>query len=290
VPTEKRQRQKQGRQSQRQAAVAAQRRAERRRKIVSIVLVIAFVAAGAAGIFGLLTRSSDDDKTTTTTPTTASGPSPEKVPPVAAGAKLSGDTPCPKPDGSSPRTTQFEKAPPMCIDPAKRYTATFDTSAGKVVVPLDTKTTPGTVNNFVVLARYHYYDGTAIHRTDPSIDIIQGGSPNTQDASDPGPGYTIKDEGDPKSRHYVPGDLVMARSQGTDSGGAQFFFVAGPKASALDSQGTYVTFGHVSEGLEVVQQILASHMDYPAGDPNAQLGGAPAKAVVIKTVTITEET
>ena len=40
-----------------------------------------------------------------------------------------------------------------------------------------------TANNFIVLARYHYYDGTSMFRTDTSIDIIQGGSPHTQDAS-----------------------------------------------------------------------------------------------------------
>ena len=51
-----------------------------------------------------------------------------------------------------------------------------------------------TANNFIFLAGYHYYDGT-VFRTDTSIDIIQGGSPHTQGASDPGPGYTIKDEG-----------------------------------------------------------------------------------------------
>ena len=54
--------------------------------------------------------------------------------------------------------------------------------------------TPLTVNNFVTLARWGYYDDTLLFRTDPSIDIIQGGSPHTNDNRDPGPGYTIPDE------------------------------------------------------------------------------------------------
>jgi cyclophilin family peptidyl-prolyl cis-trans isomerase len=155
-------------------------------------------------------------------------------------------------------------------------------------VALDTRDTPGTTNNFVVLSRYHYYDGSAIHRTDPRIDIIQGGAPSAQSASDPGPGYTIPDEKCPPCS-YHEGDLVMARSSGPNSGGAQFFFGAGPKVSGLDGdgtsgQGTYVIFGHVTKGLDVVKKILALHPE----DPNSQLGGYPKRPVIVKNLTIRE--
>ena len=83
--------------------------------------------------------------------------------------------------------------------------------------------------NEVLGYRYRYYDGSRIFRTDTSIDIIQGGGPTTNSPSDPGPGYTIPDEG--KGFKYAAGDLVMARSQGPNSASAQYFFVAGPKAS-----------------------------------------------------------
>ena len=53
---------------------------------------------------------------------------------------------------------------PVSIRP-RRYTATFDTTAGTVDVKLDTTTTPNTTNDFVVLARYHYYDNTTLFRT-----------------------------------------------------------------------------------------------------------------------------
>ena len=113
----------------------------------------------------------------------------------------------------------------MCIDPTKTYTATFNTTEGKIVVSLNTSSVPQTVNNFVVLSKYHYYDGSSFHRIDQSIDIIQGGSPTTQDIADPGPGYTIKDEPASKFKtdasgnltgpynNYTAGDLVMARSE-----------------------------------------------------------------------------
>ena len=87
------------------------------------------------------------------------------------------------------------------------------------------------VNNFVVLARYHYYDGSAVFRADRSIEILQGGAPTTNTASDPGPGYTIADECGPFT--YVAGQLVMARTAQPDSAGAQFFFTAGGRPFCL---------------------------------------------------------
>ena len=170
-----------------------------------------------------------------------------------------------------------------CLDPGATYSAVFDTSEGEVRVELDTTGTPGTVNNFVNLARNGYYDGTTLFRTDTSIGIIQGGSPHTNDPSDPGPGYNIPDEG--SGYTYAPGQLVMARSAGPDSGSAQFFFVAGPDASLLDSQGTYVVFGTTdAEGLDVLESILDLNVD----DPASGLGGAPSRTVSIDEVTIEE--
>ncbi len=193
------------------------------------------------------------------------------------GETITGATPCPKTDGSEKRTTVFAKAPTMCIDAAKSYTATFDTTEGTVVVALDTKNTPNTVNNFVTLSRYKYYDTSFIFRTDVSLDIIQGGGATNSDS----PGYNIKDEG--TGFAYKAGDLVMARSSAADSGGGQFFFVTGPKASVLDSQGTYVTFGQITQGLDVVQAIQALN----AGE--GDLGGAPSRPVKINSVVITEK-
>jgi cyclophilin family peptidyl-prolyl cis-trans isomerase len=265
VPTEKRLRQREGR-AVRQAELQQAQRKRKQRTQVIIVVVVVVLVVGALFIASRGRGQSNVDTSATT----------------AVPAKLTGATPCPKADGSSPRTTGFAQPPPMCIDPAKTYTATFDTTEGTITVALDTKRTPNTTNNFVVLSRYHYYDGTNIFRTDTSIDIIQGGSPTTQNASDPGPGYTINDEGGKFT--YSPGDLVMARTSQPNSASAQYFFVAGDKASALNSQGTYVTFGHVTQGLDVVQKILGMNKD----DPSSGLGGAPDPPVTVKTVTIKE--
>ncbi len=198
---------------------------------------------------------------------------------------------CPAEDGSSPRFLLFDGPHEMCIDVAQTHVAVFDTSEGEIRVTLDTENTPGTVNNFVTLARWGYYDGTTFFRTDPSIDIIQGGSPRTESLTDPGPGYTIPDEPqldlDAETGvltgpyEYLPGQLVMARTQSPDSSGAQFFFSTGPNTSLLDSQGIYVVFGMAdAAGLEVLQRIIGLHV------PGESFGGAPSRTVTVNSVTI----
>lgn len=248
-------------------------RRKARTKVVAIIGVLALIVLGFGGGIALFGSSSSSSKSTTTS-------SPTSTIPNLGGAAIKGNTPCPKMDGSSPRASTFENPPPLCIDPSKQYTATFDTSEGTIVVALDTTKTPNTANNFVVLSLYHYYDGTWIFRTDPSIDIIQGGSPHTEDPSDPGPGYTIQDEG--SGYTYAAGDLVMARTGAPNSGGSQYFFGTGPSVAQLNAQGNYVKFGHTTQGLDVLQKIIGLNVD----NPDSQLGGAPSHTVTVKSIKI----
>ena len=238
-----------------------------------VAIVIVFV-----GINWLLNRGDDDPIDGSESPTQ----------PVEISEPSNPD--CPAADKSSPRTLDFGGPQPMCINPAHNYQAVFDTSEGEIVIDLDTENTPNTVNNFVTLARWGYYDGTTLFRTDPSIDIIQGGSPHTDSAGDPGPGYTIPDEptfnndggGLTGPYRYVPGQLVMARSGGPDASGAQFFFTTGPNTALLDSQGTYIVFGQTDEaGLGVMQDIIGLHQPDDSG-----LGGGPSRTVTVNSVTI----
>jgi cyclophilin family peptidyl-prolyl cis-trans isomerase len=269
--TDKRARQKANRDRARQDRIRKQKLNKFRKRGLLLGVGIPAIIAVLFGISNYVMKDSPSDTAVAVSSTT---PQPiETVP----GRQITGKTPCPKTDGTEKRATIFEQAPSMCIDPAKSYTATFNTSEGVIEVALDTKKTPSTVNNFVTLSRYGYYDTSFIFRTDPSLDIIQGGGSNNTD----GPGYTIKDEG--TGFKYAEGDLVMARSSGADSGGGQFFFVTGPKASVLDSQGTYVTFGKITKGLDVVNAILALNSGEGA------LGGAPSKPVKIDTLVITEK-
>jgi len=290
VGTEKRERQKQNRQQRLSELAVQQKRAKVKKRglqfgigIPAVILALFLIVNVFAGDDS--PAPSDDALKeeiqsllgVTTLPEGESAETASTIPATTVpGRTVTGDTACPKADGTEERVTKFEKAPPMCIDATKTYTAVFDTSEGEIEVLLDTAKTPKTVNNFVVLARYKYYDGTTIFRTDPSIDIIQGGGlTNTDD-----PGYTIEDEGN--GYKYVEGDLAMARTMEPNSAGGQWFFVTGPNAAALDGQGTYVNFGKVVSGLDVVKGILA--LNSGSGD----LGGAPSRTVVVKSVAIIE--
>ena len=298
MSTPKRERQRQNR-LQRIAAdeVAAKQYVTRRR--VKLIGIVAVVVAAAIAVLAFLQSRDDPDVVTTDSELpiedaavdlSETDPVPD---PETAEADDESATGCPAADGSSPRVIDFDGPQPMCIDSEARYVAVFDTSEGEMRFELTASETPLTVNNFVTLARWGYYDGTLLFRTDPRIDIIQGGSPHTDSASDPGPGYTIPDEPafdeDPDGRltgpyRYQPGQLVMARSAGRrDSASAQFFLTTGPNTSGLDSKGTYVVFGQTDDaGLAVAQSIIGLHVD------TGSMGGAPSRDVTVHSVTIEE--
>ena len=296
VATEKRERQKQARQEKIEALrTQEQRESVRRRGLMIAALIAAFVAF--AIIFSVLTADDDPDSETATddtTSTTAAEETPSSTSSTVAEV-IPGPTPCPPADGSAERTLDFEGPFENCLEEGVDYQARFVTSEGEVLVDLHEEEMPNTVNSFVALARHGYYDDTALFRTDPSIDIIQGGSPHTQDNSDPGPGFTLPDMGgefgtDPATGQYTgpfsyeAGQLIMARSAGPDSSGGQFFFSTGPNVSLLDDQGTYLLFGDVVEGLDVLETIIGLHTE----DPESGLGGAPSREVTVESVEIVE--
>jgi len=180
-------------------------------------------------------------------------------------------TDIPEPDGSSEKRQRFSASPPMVIDPARRYTATIETSKGTIVAELDAAGAPVTVNNFVFLARWHYFDGIVFHRIIPGF-VIQGGDPEGTGRG--GPGYRFADEL-PKPGRYQIGSLAMANA-GPNTNGSQFFVISGSDGVRLPPQ--YSLFGSVVGGGEVVTAIDA------VGSPS----GAPKERVVIESVTIAE--
>ena len=146
-------------------------------------------------------------------------------------------TDCPDADGSSPTRRKFDAPPPMCIDPARQYTATMVTSKGTMTIALDPVAAPKTVNNFVVLARYHYFDGVGFHRIIPGF-VLQGGDPDGSGRG--GPGYRFDDEL-PKAGRYEVGSLAMANA-GPNTNGSQFFVISGSQGARLPPQ--YSLFGN----------------------------------------------
>lgn len=287
--TAKRERQKANRQLRLEQIAQESRRKKTRNSVLKFAIIIPLVIGALYLIIFLTGDDSDDTPVTTTPPATepatsdpatsdpatsdpaTTEPGERREPNIVSFAYGTGE--CAPAEKPAEPVLEFDDAPQQCIDPEATYTATFETSKGTIEVLLDTATVPGTVNNFVNLARFGYYDGTPIFRADPSIEIIQGGGADNTSS----PGYTIPDEG--IGFTYRAGDLAMARTQAPNSSGAQWFFVAGPKASNLDAAGTYVNFGTVTEGLDVVQEILA------LAGPDGQ---TPTEDVTLTSVTITE--
>ena len=181
-------------------------------------------------------------------------------------------TDCPAPDGSSPKIQHFDGPPPMCIDLQRRYTAEVVTSKGTMVIALDPAAAPKTVNNFVFLARWHYYDGIIFHRIIPGF-VLQGGDPTGTGTG--GPGYRFDDEL-PQAGRYKLGSLAMANA-GPDTNGSQFFVISGPDGVRLPP--SYSLFGEVVTGLDVVEKI----------DAIGSRSGTPKERVVIESVTIEEK-
>lgn len=144
--------------------------------------------------------------------------------------------------------TRYTKPFDLKIDLAKQYTATIETNRGFITLKLYATQAPSTVNNFVCLARDGYYDGVIFHRVIPDF-MIQGGDPTGTGRG--GPGYTFKDEFDPKLRHDKPGVLSMANA-GPGTNGSQFFITHVP-TPWLD--GKHSIFGQVTQGLDVVNAI-----------------------------------
>jgi cyclophilin family peptidyl-prolyl cis-trans isomerase len=177
----------------------------------------------------------------------------------------------PNPDGSSAPRQHFDSPPPTIIDPERTYGATMVTSRGTLEIALDPLAAPTTVNNFVFLARWHYFDGIVFHRIIPGF-VLQGGDPTGTGTG--GPGYRFDDEL-PKPGRYELGSLAMANA-GPNTNGSQFFIISGSDGVRLPP--LYSLFGKVVKGLEVVQAI----------NDLGTRSGSPTERVVIESVTISE--
>lgn len=191
----------------------------------------------------------------------------------SGGGATGGPSECPPADGSADRVTTFDEAPPMCIDESADYTATLATDVGDITIDLLEEEAPATVNNFVVLARYHFYDGLTFHRVIQGF-MAQGGDPSGDGSG--GPGYTFADEL-PDAGAYEVGSVAMA-NRGPDTNGSQFFIITGDAGVTLPPK--YSLFGQVTDGMAVLETIEAD---------GSQGEGSPKAVHTIESVTISQE-
>ncbi|MFA5047671.1 MAG: peptidylprolyl isomerase [Patescibacteria group bacterium] len=202
----------------------------------------------------------DDIKINSSSPTNATG---------------GGDLGPADPNSDHALNTNSTTMPTTIIDKAKSYTAVLKTDQGTIEIALNTKDTPITANNFVWLAKKNFYDNTVFHRVIKGF-MIQGGDPRGDGTG--GPGYKFNDEA--FTGEYTRGTVAMANA-GPNTNGSQFFILQAdyplPKS--------YVIFGHVTKGLDVVDKIANAPTVIGADGALSK----PVLPVVVKSVTIIEK-
>lgn len=153
---------------------------------------------------------------------------------------------------------------------------TIEMENGKTIkAELYPEIAPNTVNNFISLINKGFYDGLTFHRVIYGF-MLQGGCPDGTGCG--GPGYSIKGEfstnGFKNDLKHSAGVLSMARSMRPDSAGSQFFIMH-KDAPHLDGQ--YASFGKVTDGMDVVNEIAECDTDF---------SDKPLDPQVIKKVTV----
>ena len=265
--------------------------AERRRRLVGLGVILAMLL-GTVGAVIAATAADDPTPTTSTTTPTAAPPTtsaPGELPPVddvplpEPGATVGADYPCPAPDGSAERVTTFGGPPPMCletlpdgtVDPAVTYRATLRTSVGDLVFLLDTERSPLSVNDFVVLARYHYFDGAPFD-TVWTRGWAELGGAFTTGREVPAGGFTIPGEAPEVGTVPFPGALgiYFDDPEATTSQGGRFLVVTGEQAAALPERTTFL--GLLLDGTDAFPDLIT------AGTSS----GVPSSVITVEAVSV----
>lgn len=160
--------------------------------------------------------------------------------------------------------------------------AVIKTSEGDMVIKFWTDAAPKTIENFKILAKRGYYEGTIFHRIVKDF-MIQGGDPNSKDLKNEdsygegGPGYKVKAEFNDHS--HDRGVISMARNPDPDSAGSQFFICLAP-VHRLDHQ--YTTFGKLIKGDDVLGRIGEIETTKNSHGEKSK----PTKRVVVESIKI----
>ncbi len=209
--------------------------------IVPLILVLIVIAAA---FYFTKTPSAqapaETDTTTQNPPQNDETANPETPAPTSTKTTTKANS-----NESKPMDLSQYKTPITLVDQNKSYVAKMKTTAGEMDIELNVKATPITANNFVFLAKKHFYDNVIFHRAIKGF-MIQGGDPTGTGMG--GPGYKFADE--PFTGEYVKGTIAMANS-GPNTNGSQFFIMHDDYP--LPPQ--YVIFGKVVSGLDVVDKI-----------------------------------
>jgi len=164
----------------------------------------------------------------------------------------------------------------------------LDTTAGRIVLQLDAKAAPATVENFVTYVKTGHYDGTQFHRVIDGF-MIQGGG-YTEDFSQKPTRPPVRNEAESASKAGLtntPGTIAMARTQDPHSASSQFFINVNDNKSLNFREPTtagygYTVFGKVVEGMDVVNKIAKT----PTGRGGPFPTDVPQTRILIKSAKV----
>ena len=264
----------------------------------AVIVLIVFAVNSRSKTATTTTTTTTSTTTTSTSTTTTSIPTASKTPTTLPLTSTAVAPTCPPASGSTKRVVLFTKAPPACVSTTAVFDATFKTSFGDIVEQLSAASSFQAVNNFVFLARYHYFDDTDFFRVLKGF-VVQGGSVTDADSNgatgQPGkmdygyPGYQFTGNTPPSSCStkptgpgcYKPGDLAMANSGAPSSNESEFFFILPGGQTGLAP--SYTLFGHLVSGTSVLDKIGS----YGAANTSTSTG-VPSLIVYLLSVTVTQ--
>ena len=168
------------------------------------------------------------------------------------------------------------------------YVAMAIEDHGVIIVKLDAVNAPITTENFVKLVREGFYDGLTFHRVMENF-MIQGGDPKA-DGTGGSPNKIIGEflnNGVYNPIKHERGVISMARSNAMDSASSQFFICNASNYNVSNLDGNYAAFGHVVEGMDVVDSITSTTARY--GNSNGMISKHKKQAVITKMMVIEYE-
>jgi cyclophilin family peptidyl-prolyl cis-trans isomerase len=274
VSTEKRQRQKAGRNARLEAQKKTLKRKQTTRRAISVVIVAAVIGGIAYWISSPSSspakKAAAKSSTTTTTKPAPKGGSGDTTP-----SAITTSADCPASFTATLNKPSYSSAPPMTVSASKTYTATVTTDVGPFTIQLNPKTAPKAVNSFVYLADQHFFDCITFHRVIPGF-MDQTGDPTGSGSG--GPGYTFADELPKTASPQYPNYSVAMANSGANTNGSQFFIVDGTQGESLAP--SYTLFGKVTSGMSVVDKVNAD------GNASASSNGVPP-TVLHRIVSVT---
>ena len=247
-----------------------------------VFITAALINSGGSKKAVPTTTTSTTSPTSTSTTTTTVATTTTTAPVVhslsqAQANRLAVAAGCPKSPTTTVNTLTWASPPAMAISKTGSYYAHVTTTAGTIVIKMLPKQAPLTVNNFVFLAKHHFYNCVTFHRVIQGF-VIQGGDPTGTGTG--GPGYAFNDELPKTANPTYPLYSVAMANSGANTNGSQFFIITGSAGEQLPN--SYSLFGQVVSGFNAVKII-----DAAAGPPGS--GVPPAVIHRMLHVTISSK-